>query len=190
MNKHSLNEKGFTLFEILVVMMIIAIVSAASILVYSNLTSQAVSSQLSQNITDLQGEVRQYVKMNGYTLNNLSAGSLQNDGLIPSNWSVQSNADWVVPSNPDQVSQYYIGLTPPYGAAQSGGIFTIGFQTASVLTNTQILTICREFLNQISGVAFNGQGYSTASGGGCQSCSCIASGDGAVQDNQFFLAFE
>lgn len=143
------SQNGFTLAELIIVMVIIAIIAAASIGIYNGMFGSADVTAITGNISKLKASCEQYASMNGGSYTGISAGALQTDGLLPSSsWNTAAN-DTATPPNTSLVSSYYIGP-----AADAAGSFVIGFTPSSASFPWQAaLQICNNFENQIYGYA-------------------------------------
>ena len=145
------SQEGFTLAELIIVMVIIAIIAAASIGIYTGMFGSADVTAITGNISKLKADCEQYASMNGGGYTSISASALQTDGLLPSTgWTVgTSPAYTATPPNTSLVSSYYIGP-----AVDTGASFVIGFTpSVSSFPWQAALQICNNFANQIYGYA-------------------------------------
>lgn len=176
------NNKGFTLVEIIIAILIAAILTAAGLYVYSGLTDSAKISVMVQNITKLKKLTKQYAEMNGYSFSNLSAASMKTDELLPSAWSTDGN--WGYPPNRDMVAGYWIGVGP-WGVP---GAFAIGVGGIN-LTSAMALNICNDFENQLAGIGYEDASYNISP---TSTCANIITNPNTtlLSDQEFFLGFE
>lgn len=177
------NNKGFTLIELIITMIVIAIIAAGSISVYNSVFSGADTAAIINNIGKLKTDTEQYASLNGGSFNNFSAASMQADGLIPNNWYI--NGNWGNPPNVNLVTGYWIGQ----GAWGIKGTFDIGFRDSNnSITNSMAKQICADFENQIAGFGYNGNAYTISSGGA--NCNVIPANNQPLPDGLIFFGFE
>ena len=182
------SQSGFTLAELIIVMVIIAIIAAASIGIYTGMFGSADVTAITGNISKLKASCEQYASMNGGSYTGISAAALQTDGLLPSSsWTTVT--DTATPPNTSLVSSYYIGP-----AVDTAGSFVIGFTPSSASFPWQsALQICNNFENQIYGYAI---GTSAPAAGGYTSISPTVPCSGGIKSTTFssgdslYLEFE
>ncbi|MHB1664538.1 MAG: prepilin-type N-terminal cleavage/methylation domain-containing protein [bacterium] len=178
-----MNNKGFTLIELIITMIVIAIIAAASISIYNGIVSGADTAAIINNIGKLKADTEQYASLNGGSYSNLSAASMQADGLIPNNWAI--NGNWSAPPNVNLVTGYWIGQ----GAWGIRGTFDIGFgNNNNDITNSIARQICADFENKIAGFGYNGNAYAISSGG--TNCNIIPANSQPLSGGSFYLGFE
>lgn len=102
------NRKGFTLVELMVVVVIIGILSAIAVPVYSTVTNNANKKAVEANLRTIDGAIMMYQA----SKNSMTAPTLDNNattGLVP-NYLV------AVPTGPDGVDSYAISASAPFRA--------------------------------------------------------------------------
>jgi prepilin-type N-terminal cleavage/methylation domain-containing protein len=145
--------KGFTLIELIIAMLIIAILTSGGLYVYSGLISSSKVTATIKNITILETAANSYADINGGSYKTIEPSEMQADNLIPSSWNISGN--WTYPINTDGlIKKYFIGQNI-WGTS---GNYVIGIYAPSI-TNLQALTICKALENSISAIGFNGNSY-------------------------------
>lgn len=147
------NGNGFTLVELIIAMLIVAILTSGGLYIYSGLISSSKITATIKNITTLEAAANSYAEINGGSYKTIEPSEMQTDKLIPLSWNV--NGNWAYPlNNNDLIKKYFIGQDI-WGIS---GSYAIGIYSQSI-TNLQALNICRALENSISSIGFNGNSY-------------------------------
>ncbi len=156
------NNKGFTLIELIIAMIIISIITAGSIYIYGGFISSAQVSSTVSNVEKLSKACVTYSSDNGGSFNGLTAAALQQDSLLPDGWLVSSeenNQNNVNPlNNKGIVADYWIG-EPKDWPLNINANYIIGIMSLS-MTDRQALQICNALENQISYIIWQDTAYS------------------------------
>ncbi|QIW10383.1 pilin [Francisella sp. LA112445] len=146
------NQKGFSLVELMVVIAIIAILSAVAVPMYANYTTRAkIASEVSK-IGGVKADIAEQI-----SLSNLNSGDTISDITPPSetplNVGVESNGSIIVNVGNDTFNGISAESTPAVEQSQSALmisptitsgaiIWTCGNASGSILTQSQIPSIC------------------------------------------------
>ena len=149
----NMNGSGFTLVELILAMLIVAILTSGGLYVYSGLISSSKITAAIKNITTLEAAANSYAEINGGSYKTIEPSEMQIDKLMPSSWN--TNGNWAYPlNNNGLIKKYFIGQNI-WGVS---GSYAIGIYSQSI-TNLQALNICRALENSISSIGFNGNSY-------------------------------
>lgn len=147
------NNNAFTLMELVVAMIIVTVMTAGGLYIYSGIIASSSATAVAKSITQLEKAVDSYAQMNGGSYTNISPSMMQANELLPASWTIKGN--WGYPKNADgPVSGYYIGQNM-WGVT---GSYIIGLN-APTMTNAQALNICNTLENSIDAFGFNGTNY-------------------------------
>ncbi len=156
------NNKGFTLIELIIAMIIISIITAGNIYIYGGFISSAQVSSTVSNINKLSKACVTYSSDNGGSFNGLTAYMLQQDSLLPNGWLVSSEENNQNNANPLNnkgiVADYWIGEPKDWGININAN-YIIGIMSLS-MTDRQALQICNALENQISYIIWRDTPYS------------------------------
>ncbi|MHB1680418.1 MAG: prepilin-type N-terminal cleavage/methylation domain-containing protein [bacterium] len=154
------NNKGFTLIELIIAMIIISIITAGSIYIYDGFISSAQVSSTVSNIEKLSKACVTYSSDNGGSFNGLTAAALQQDSLLPDSWLLPvSGGENVNPlNNKGIVADYWIG-EPNDWPLNINANYIIGIMSLS-MTDRQALQMCDALENQISYIIWQDTAYS------------------------------
>ncbi|MHB1645804.1 MAG: prepilin-type N-terminal cleavage/methylation domain-containing protein [bacterium] len=157
------NNKGFTLIELIIAMIIISIITAGSIYIYGGFISSAQVSSTVSNIEKLSKACVTYSSDNGGSFNGLTAAALQQDNLLPDGWLLPVNGgENVNPlNNKGIVADYWIGEPKDWGLNINTN-YIIGIMSFN-MTDRQALQICNALENQISYIIWQDIAYSLPS---------------------------
>ncbi|MCL4497350.1 MAG: prepilin-type N-terminal cleavage/methylation domain-containing protein [Deltaproteobacteria bacterium] len=180
------NNDGFTLAELVIVIALIGALAALALGPLKGLWSSGKVSAITQNISKLKLTCEQYAQMNGYNFNGLTAEGLQNDGLLPTNWTlINGDPTDIFPPN-HSFTGYWIGTDAPGGVH---GEFTIGVDSENnSITNNMALQLCNNFINQLAGFVYNDTAYSVVASNSCSIV--IPRNNFPIPSGQFFLSFQ
>jgi prepilin-type N-terminal cleavage/methylation domain-containing protein len=156
------NNKGFTLIELIIAMIIVSIITAGSIYIYGGFISSAQISSTVSNIDKLSKACVTYSSDNGGSFNGLTAYVLQQDSLLPNGWLVSSEENNQNNANPLNnkgiVADYWIGEPKDWGLNINAN-YIIGIMSLN-MTDRQALQICNALENQISYIIWQDIAYS------------------------------
>lgn len=145
------NDSGFTLMEIIIAFLIIAVLAAASIGAYSLIVGNANVTSTINNVGKLRTLAVEYAGDNSGSYNTITPYNMQQDGVLPTGWNVSSGSYVGIPPNNSFVSEYAIG--PATGPDQ--GTLIIGMQFTDEATYSNIENICNGFINSLTGYTFS-----------------------------------
>lgn len=179
------NQDGFTLIELLLAIVVAAVLAAIAISGYMHVQSTAATAGIVNNIQKFETIADQYSAMNSGSFVGMNAQALQNDGLLPSGWTIVSGG-WVNPPNQSTVTQYGISS----GWLGLGSSYDIGFYgNGNSITDAMVHSICLDFENKITGFRYNGTVTSVTTGGA--DCSVIPTDNNPISSTAgFILGFE
>ncbi|MHB8231507.1 MAG: type II secretion system protein [bacterium] len=150
-----MNNKGFTLMEIIVAMIVVGILSAGGLMVYNGLIASSSATSAAKALTQLESAANSYAQLNGGSYAGISPSVLQENELLPASWTVSGN--WAVPKNANELVQsYYIGTGQSVWGVT--GSYIIGINAPS-MTNAQALSICNALENSIDSIGVDGVSY-------------------------------
>lgn len=176
-----MNNKGFTLMELIITLTVILMLSAMGLYVYYGVIGKGVTGGIVNNINQLQTVAQDYAMSNGGSFAGITAANLQADGDLPPNWTV--NGVQVIPPSGSIVTGYYF----TQGAnGMTGDSFDIGFYGPN-LTNNELRSVCYSFENKIIEFGYNGSAYPVTTGG--TNCAAIPSNNTYI-NQPFYLGFE
>ena len=153
------NNKGFTLIELIIAMLIISIITAGSIYIYDGFISSAQVASTVSNVEKLSKACVAYSSDNGGSFNGLTAAMLQQDSLLPDGWVLPGGGENVNPlNNTGIVADYWLG-EPNAWPLNINANYIIGIMSIS-MTDRQALQICNALENQISYIIWQNTAYS------------------------------
>lgn len=180
MNLKKKND-GFTLIEILVAVTLLVILAAAGLKVYYGVFGKGDVGAITDNVNQLETVVQDYAMSTGGSFAGISAATMQADGDLPPNWTV--NGALATPPNSTIVSGYYITQAAD---GMTGDAFDIGF-TGPQITDNEVRNICVAFENKIIEFGYNGSAYPVSTGG--TNCTAIPANNVNITA-PFYLGFE
>jgi prepilin-type N-terminal cleavage/methylation domain-containing protein len=123
LKKRNLNNRGFTIVELLIVIVVIGILALLVITTYSGIQQKARNSQRQTDVQSMQTQLEAFFSQNGYypsladmnssTWRGTNMKSLDNDALIDPSNPNQSNALVATPTD----KQYAYAVTDSGGAS-------------------------------------------------------------------------
>lgn len=185
MDKIIKNNKGLTLLDTLLAVLVIGIIGASGLLIYKNFIPTMETGALTKNISTLRGMCEQYAKMNGFSYSGISAQQLQSEKILPSSWTLSGGGDIndIFPPGHSLVG-YWIG-----SSVEVQGAFVIGIDSQNnAVTNQMALNLCDNFINQLAGFIYNNTAYTVTSADSCRAI--IPANNFPIPSGQFFLGFE
>jgi prepilin-type N-terminal cleavage/methylation domain-containing protein len=159
----NINNKGFTLFELLIVIIVMAIMTAGGFTIYTALISSSEMSGVVNGIQSVQKIVGYYGQENN-SFNGLNGQILHADNLLPNGWTYggeDSNSgsnSRLYPESTGFVTYYWVGAVNDTTLGFTAGNYIIGVDSIS-MTNAQAQVLCNDFANQVQQYVYNGAVY-------------------------------
>ena len=87
-------NNGFTIIELLIVIVIIAILAAITIVAYNGITAKATDARRAQDFSSIQEALQAYAVQNGGLPSTISGGSYTK-GVVYEGWDASTSPNWL-----------------------------------------------------------------------------------------------